>query len=262
MQKKQLLNTLILVILFLMIAVLPYDIFFPSSIVAQCHLKITLLVCYLVFAILFIHFTKIRAVYTGKTKVSNIFWLLPLFFIAFTNLFYDAVIMGTPVLNIFTSISNAFKTNPEFEIYEIVIVILASICEEIIFRYVLQKNLLIAHKMIRIFVAAAIFAIFHITDFLAAILKLNLEPIKLLQIVYAFFIGIVLGVLYEYTNNIFVPIAFHILFNLCNDTIYNAFASSGTGAGWPFYVNAICFGAFGLAYIAVFYFIILKKENR
>lgn len=261
MEKKSLFHTLILFFLLLAVVSFPIDLFVKDMTI-QYSVRVGLNVFYLIFSLLYIRFSKFIPSYTGRTRIANLLILLPLFFIAFTNPFYVVIIRQTASFNtIFNSIYKAFSTNPTFEILTLVNLILLAINEEIFFRFVFQRVLLIAHKMLRIFASAGMFSLCHLLQYLFNFSALiDNIPNALVQLVYTFFIGVVIGVLYEYTNNISFATLFHILFNLSNDYLYNSL-DSGT-ISLPYYINALCFGIFGIAYICIFYFLILKRDKR
>ena len=80
---------------------------------------------------------------------------------------------------------------------------------------------------------------------------------ELTMLGYTFYIGVCLGFLYEYTNNLALPIIFHFFFNLINNVWFGV-------SEWsvPYLINCLCFAAYGVAYLCLFYFVFTKRENR
>lgn len=213
---------------------------------------------YLIFIILFSIFTRIAKSYTGKTRLANLFLLLPLFFIAFINLFYLGVVSdsstGNPIQAVFEQ-----DWNNTYDILKFVTIIVTVIEEELLFRYIIQRNLSIGHKIFRILTTAAIFAVCHFFRMLYDARGSFAEPLFFLEILFVFGIGIILGFLYEYTNNIFVPIAFNLIYSICNEMFFKVPLSVNAT---KYYITTAIFAAAGAAYLAIFYFLMLKKENR
>lgn len=233
---------------------------FTNDLLVIRIVELSLRVAYFVFIIIFSILTKLAKSFTGQTRFSNLFLLLPLFFVAFTNIFYLSVIKGTVVVfNPFTDAINALW---------FVSLIVGCVEMEILFRFIIQKNLTLGHKLVRILVAAAIYAITYISITFYSELSINPEtgkiafmaPIDLFEVVFQFGIGIILGFLYEYTNNLIVPVTFNIIYTLSNQILFKVRLSSYPE--WPYYVTIILMAVFAASYLCVFYFLMLKKENR
>ncbi len=225
--------------------------FFTKDMVVLRSIELGLRVFYLAFIIVFSRLTKLNKLFTGQTKLSNLLLLLPIFFIAFINIFYMAVIRRMSiVINPFSDViySLGFAS-----------LIITAIEEVYLFFFIIQKNLTFAHKLVRILIAAAIFAITHIFIMLYSGLGI-INPLDLFDILFKFGIGIILGVLFEYTNNILVPMTFNIIYTISNQMIYKVTISDNPDPSY--YLTVSLFAAFGIAYLLIFYFLMLKKENR
>ena len=250
-QKKLIYIGLALVLYVLIIAFPTY--LFTKDMLILTSVELGLRVAYLAFIILFSYFTRIGQTYTGPTKLRNFFLLLPMFFVAFVNTFYLGAIAGskfTFVINPFTDIINGFA---------FLSLIVTAVEEVLLFGYLVQKNLTFAHKLVRIFVAAAIFAITHVFVMLYSGLGI-IKPLDLFDVLFKFGIGIILGVLYEYTNNLAVPVTFNIIYTISNEMLYKVTISSNPH--WSYYVTVACFAVGGALYLLTFYFFMLKKEER
>ena len=230
---------------------------FTSDLYVLYGVELGLRSAYLIFIILFSIFTHLAKTYNGKTKLSNFFLLLPLFFVAFFNLFYLAVVTRSNIPNPLDAVFNNDGNNTLI-ILKFVCLLIMAVEEELLFRYILLRNLKIGHKIVRILVTSAIFALCYFFKMLYDARGI-IVPINLLSIIVIFGIGIILGFLYEYTNNIFVPIAFSIIYAICNEMIYEITFEVAT----PKYYLTVLFFILGTAaYISIFYFLMLKKENR
>ena len=230
---------------------------FTSDLYVLYGVELGLRAAYLIFIILFSIFTHLAKTYNGKTKLSNFFLLLPLFFVAFFNLFYLAVVTRSNIPNPLDAVFNNDGNNTLI-ILKFVCLLIMAVEEELLFRYILLRNLKIGHKIVRILVTSAIFALCYFFKMLYDGRGV-IVPINLLSIIIIFGIGIILGFLYEYTNNIFVPIAFSIIYAICNEMIYEITFEVATT---KYYLTVLFFILGTAAYLSIFYFLMLKKENR
>ena len=248
--------------LFIVIAIYVLFISFPTYLfttnaIVKYSVEVGLRSAYLVFIILFSIFTKIAKPYTGKTRYINILLLLPVFFVAFFYLFYWGVVTKSSIPNPFAPVFASNGNNTK-EILEFTAIVLMVVEEEILFRYLLQKNILMGHKIVRILITSAAFTLCH---FFFMLYHFNgiIDAIELIELLFIFGIGFILGFLYEYTNTLVVPITFSLIFSICKRLLPMVnFAS----ADWKFYLTLSLFTVGTAAYLLVFYFVILKRENR
>ena len=260
MRSRNSLYLLIALVTYATIVAFPTYLFTSDPYVLK-GIELGLRVSYLVFIILFSIFTKIAKSYTGKTIWTNIFLLLPLFFVAFVNIFYLGIVANVPIVNPFDSIFNNDGVIT-LEVLKFLSIVITVVEEELLFRYILQRNLRVGHKLVRILITSAIFAVSHFFTMLYAGNGVII-PIDLLEIVFYFGIGIVLGVLYEYTNNIIVSITFSMIYSICGEMIYVIKLSSlKMPDGYPYYITMASFIVGAIAYILVFYYFMLKREQR
>lgn len=207
---------------------------------------------FIIFSLVYVYFTKLAHLFQGRVNYKNSFLLAPLFTVAFCNLFFITVFENG-------KIGMAHWNDPVF-VLNLVLTILTAFAEELVFRFVIQKNLAMRSKVTKIFIASAIFAVCHLFTVIARwdlTTPSSWNWFDATMIVYTFFIGVCLGFLYEYTNNLFLPIAFHFIFNFINGSWF--YVDSWT---WPYFFNVLAFGAFGIGYICLFYFVFTKRENR
>lgn len=239
--------------LFLVLSVYIIVIAFPiylitNDIYVRAIVMLSLRSAYLIFIILFSLFSKLAKTYNGTPRTRNFFLLLPIFAVAFMDLFYWGVVSKST----FSLDSGALLG---LKIATIIVTVLE---EEILFRLVVQKNIMLRHKIIRILISATIFALAHIFNILFDTFPV-IYPIELLELIVLFVIGVILGFLYEYTNNILIPISFNLIYSFCTDLLFrNLFF----GANYKYYITIGAFLLFGIAYLHIFYFLMLKKENR
>ena len=250
MERRKVWDIVILLLVFVASVSFPIG-SITSDVDAIIGTKCGILGAFILFAILFIHFTGIAHVFQGKIKHKNAFLLAPLFLVTFCNLFFFVVFQP----------GSLGKTQWNLTLFLAVLLsLLTAVAEELVFRFVIQKNLIIQSKMLKILIATSLFALCHI---LTVISGWNLAKpatwnwFDLSMIAYTFFIGFCLGVLYEYTNNILLPIGFHFIFNFINDNLF--YVETWT---LPYLFNCIGFALFGIAYICLFYFVFTKREER
>ena len=248
--------------LFIVIAIYVAFISFPTYLfttdaIIKYSVEVGLRSIYLIFIILFSIFTKIAKPYTGKTRYVNMLLLLPTFFVAFFYLFYWASVTKSSIPNPFDAVFNSNGNNTR-EILELVAIILMVVEEELLFRYLLQRNILMGHKIVRILITSAAFTICH---FFFMLYRFNgiIIPLDLIELLFIFGIGFLLGFLYEYTNNIFVPMTFSMIFYICKRLINEVSFSTAPGI---FYLTLSLVTLGTAAYLLIFYFVILKRENR
>ncbi len=258
-KKMKLLYIIIALVAYVVTITFPVYAFTNDMLVIRI-VELSLRAAFLIFIILFSYFTRLAKSYTGATRYSNLFLLLPIFFVAFTNIFYLGVIQGkTSVYNPFTDVLNTLKFSS---------LVVTAIEMEILFRFIIQRNLTLSHKIVRILVAAAIYAITSIVIVFYSDMYFNsdtgrivfMNPIDLLEVVFQFGIGIILGFLYEYTNNLAVPISFNIIYTLSNQILFKVRLSDNPH--WSYYLTISLIAAFAISYLCIFYFLMLKKENR
>ncbi len=255
MDRKKFWDIIILLAVFILIIIFPVNLLTPDVDI-RLWIRIGLMSAFIVFAILFVRFTGVAHLFQGKINHRNSFLLLPLFLIAFCNLFYLTVIQKGTV---------GVTWDLTF-ILGVVHALLAAFAEEMVFRFVIQKNFRVQSKLIKILIVSAIFAacsIFSIISYWNITDPSSWGWTDLTMIAFTFYIGVCLGFLYEYTNNLFLPIIFNFFFNLINNVwITDNIIFSDGSFNIPYLINCLCFAAFGIAYLCLFYFVFTKRENR
>ena len=265
MKNKNFIYVLIALITYVVIISFPTYLIIPDDVVMRYVIEVILRGAYLVFIILFSILTKIAKSYTGRTKYWNMLLLAPLFIVAFFNLFYHMVVLHEPFSALGDQIAHIFYSDgvQTYEILKFVCIILTVVEEELLFRYILQRNLLLRHKVNRILVTAAIYTacqFFAILYDFGGVFVVSQLWFLAFELSFIFGVGIILGFMYEYTNNIIYPIGFALLFYLCKGLLL---VDSQNLVNFTYYViTYVSFSVFAIGYICLFYFLMLKKENR
>ena len=134
------------------------------------------------------------------------------------------------------------------------------IIEEIVFRFIIQSSLVRTSSIKRILASAGIFALFHFINIINVSSVDALIPL-LIQVVYSFGLGILLGFVYEYTYSIPLCVAFHFLFNFFNmifmENIFNIYIPM-----LPYYLTAVVIGVITAVYAFLIYYFVLRKTDR
>lgn len=250
MERKKFWQIIILLLVFIVSVSFPVGSLISDPLI-QVIVESSILAAFIVFAIIYINLTGIAHFFQGKTSIKNTILLSPLFLVAFCNMFYITVIQDNPL---------PFDWSNATHLMMLLSSLLTAFAEELVFRYIIQKNLRMRSKIGKIMIASAIFALCHIFTIVARWDLMHPESwnwFDISMIAYTFFVGVCLGFLYEYTNNIVLPIGFHFIFNMVND-LWFPIQSWNTS----YLINVLCFASFGVAYICLFYFVFTKRENR
>ena len=245
MIKAKLYDFIIIVLAFIVVATFPYtqiikDRPFWSTFAVICGYF--LLIC-LIF--LFLKFKSNIQIERPAYKPMYGFLFLPIIFVCGSNFFY---------LIFFPDI-----IDPTFDgqfYLKIVLHLLVAITEEVIFRGLLQSNLRIQNKLLKIVVTAFIFALFHFIPFFT-----SFDPSTLIIPVYTFGLGIILGMIYEYTGCLSICIGFHFLFNFLNKVLFVASTGSNDIQYGAFILVNIIVSLFAIVYLASLYSFHLYREK-
>ena len=138
------------------------------------------------------------------TNLRTVLWCLPCLFVALANIPYDGLINGTITI-----------TRMDLMFLYILYVISIAVIEEIVFRGILLYLCLdyLKNAKLKCFLSAlittTIFALFHFTNLFVG---MDIGSV-LLQVLYTFLIGGMLAVIMLKTNNIWICIFIHALFN-------------------------------------------------
>lgn len=178
---------------------------------------------------------------TAKNSVFIVF--LPVFIACFSNYF--------------TILFNASTIDNQIDIsflYRFILLVVSVVAEELLFSRLLYPNIRIKKPLYKIVVFASIFALFHLTHFLS-----TFNPYDLIIIAYSFGIGLVLGLINEYTSILSYCFLFHLIFNLFNNLVFESIAIINN---YALYILINCLVAASIViYLIGLYLIYLKKRD-
>lgn len=155
-----------------------------------------------------------------KVKVIALTWMIPLITLTISNIIY---------LWILNEPTNPL--NPLNLLMTLPVTILVVMSEELLFRGQLIQHYFANETLLkRILFSSLVFAALHLLNLFSGI------PIGqvLLQVVYTWVLGMVLGTAYAFTQHMMVPIMLHFCFNVVNQTIYQQLAVSNPN--WLYFV--------------------------
>ena len=234
-------DLLLFALLFVFVAAFPVDLI-PVDLTYQLLVRIGLRLLLLIYYVYIIYKYHIKIF--GIANIKNLLLCLPFFIICGSNFVASSIVggfigqtMGTLDLSL-----------------SIVYTLLIAITEEIVFRLFIHNNIQVSSSIKRIFASAGIFALMHLLNIVNVRFVGDLITV-LIQTVYTFGLGLLLGVMYEYSHSLLGCMVLHFLFNLCNDTLYTYFG--GFTSELCFYLTAAVCGVVVLAYatiITLFYF--------
>lgn len=203
MKNKRIIDTLILIFIFLLLVAFPLDRFISDPLLLK-GLEIILRVIGIIVVSTVLSQSKTILNNKDNITIKPILVLAPTFIICFTNLIYLAV----------EHIDFNIAVNKTFFL-DVLFHLTTAILEELIFRKVLFDNIEIKHPLKKIVLLSLIFSGCHLINFLS-----TLDPSHLLEVAYTFGTGIVMGFLYYYSHSIGITILFHFLYNLMNSVIF------------------------------------------
>ena len=137
--------------------------------------------------------------------------------------------------------------------------LLVAILEEFLFRLIIQSSLVNANSLKRIFVSAAIFALFHLLN-IVNIASIEGLVTVLIQVLYNFGLGILLGFIFEYSYSILGCVFVHFSFNFFNTVLFeylNCECSQFT-----FYMTAVVIAVVLAIYTFFIYRFVLIRNQR
>lgn len=165
-------------------------------------LDIVIRLGFIIYLLIKMHKTHIGDLAFNKPTLKSLL-ILPLFVVCFSN--YFVVLFD----------NNTIIGSYSFDIIELIKILLTALCEELTFRAVLFKEISKYNKPIKsLIISSLIFGLIHLLN----INSLGSIPVCLLQSIYSFGIGLVVGFIYLYSDNFIFLFVFHFLFNFFNDT--------------------------------------------
>jgi len=242
MQKNKLYDFLLIFFVFLFCASFPIDLIVKNNALICSVVKLCLLIAFLIFFLIYKKKTSLN--FKPNTfNVKNFLILLPVFLACGSN--FSNFLFGNATYQ---------NTANETFIVTVLLTLMTAIDEEIVFRYVFEGNLKTENKLYRILIAAGVFGLSHITIFLS-----TFNPVSLVNIIYTFAVGLVLGFIYEYVGCLYACMFFHFLFNLFNSNLFEAIASCELN--FTYYLCNIGVGTIVGIYVLLIYLFVLKKQD-
>ena len=141
----------------------------------------------------------------------------------------------------------------------IVFHLLTAIIEEILFRLFIQGSLVNASSLKRIFAAAGIFALMHLLNIVNISTVDGLITV-LIQTVYTFGLGVLLGFVYEYSYSLVGCIFLHFSFNFFNTVLFQYLGCNCSD--FVFYMTAVVIAVILAVYTFLIYRFVLTKNDR
>ena len=240
-------DLLIFSLLFVFVAAFPVDLL-PISALYQLLIRICLRLLILIYYIYICFVNKINIFKFYNWKRVLLF--TPFLLACFSNLI-AAGIDG--------SVNGTITMSDGYFSMLIIYHFLGAIVEEFLFRLFIQNALVNAGSIKRIMFSAAIFALFHLLNIVNISSVEGLTTI-LIQVVYSFGLGILLGFVYEYTYSLPASITLHFLFNFFN-TVLIAYLNCQT-TQFVFYMTAIVIAVVLATYTFLIYWFVLRRNSR
>lgn len=243
MTKSKLLDTLILILIDIGISCLPFTLFGIENTLLYIFQILGQFVIFFLFRLVL---KKSPLKFKERTyNRRNMFFFIPVFVLCFSNFFN--------LLNPANYIKFSFSI-------DLVLLIVLSFCvafnEEYLFRSVIIDNLDSSEKpIVKVIISASIFAACHLTVFFS-----SFNPIDLIQVVYTFDLGIVLGLMYVYGECLWYCVLFHFAYNAINSNLAGEWIKYERMDFLYYLINTLV-GLVIAAYLFAIYFLILKKSK-
>ena len=201
MKKIQLVDFLLVLFAFIFVVSFPFNLFIKDDITliyAEFSFKLLF-----IFVVLYYIKPLFKDTYKKKASLSDLVFL-PFILISFSNI----------VVAILQNSKFTFSFSESF-ILELILLLVSVFIEEYIFRYLSFKMLYQFKPLNRIIISSLIFGLMHFLNFLS-----TFDPQSLIQVAYTVGLGLILGFIFEFTNNNFLFVfMFHVMFNFFNDFI-------------------------------------------
>lgn len=236
--KDSIYNILITSFVFLFLVAFPFDLFIKNNF----YILLAQIIVRLVFIIFIFLFSKkyMRKI-EFKLKKLDLFFL-PLIVILFCNFYYLAIT------------NNGFNIRYDNLFFiRLISIIFISISEELLFRNLILNNLSFKSKLVNIIISSLIFALYHLVYFFS-----SFNPFDLLIVLYTFGLGMILGFIYEYSNNFLYIILYHFLFNFINEFLYSYMIINENIT--YFIINGVVVSLFGFIYLLLIYLFVYKNR--
>ena len=241
MTKNKIIDIAIIVLLYIGICTFPTNLI-TSNEIFYYLIEVGLMVLMFLFIILYVRAHGYLKPEKQQIDYNALLLFIPVVIVAISNFLY-AWFLKEPVHALFN------WANP----LQILFILLLVTVEEVIFRYLLLGNISKGKPIVRIVIAAGIFALCHLTHFFS-----TFNPADLIVVAYSFGLGLVLGLIYYYSHNLIACIGLHFLFNFFNDFLFVRLYSV-SNLLWYYLINGIVALIVGL-YLLALYLLKLRKN--
>ena len=245
--KFKILDILLFALLFVFVNAFPVDLF-PLTITEQLIVRLCLRFVLLLYYIYLLWRYRINLFKFANYRRGMLF--IPFVIICFSNLI-AAAIAGS---DFYVSV------NPLLLSLTIVYHLFGVIIEELLFRFFIQNSLVFASSIKRVLASAGIFALFHLIN-IVNVSSVDALVDVLTQVIYAFGLGLLLGLIYEYTYSIPLCVIFHFIFNFTNLILVHDIFHLVIPA-LVYYLTAVVCGLIVGVYAFLIYFFILRRNDR
>lgn len=233
-------------LLFIFVAAFPVD-YFHIDLVYQYVIRISLLALILSYYIYICYVGHINIFKFYNLRRMVLF--IPFLLICFSNLIAAKIDGAYGVSTLSTDLLAVM----------IVFHFLQAVVEEFLFRLFIQGSLVRVGSIKRIFYGALIFAAFHLLN-MVGIRSVDGLVTVLVQIVYSFGLGILLGFVYEYTYSLPACIFLHFAFNFFNTILYRYLGC--VSSDFSFYMTAVVITIVVGLYTFLIYWFVLRRNDR
>ena len=239
-------DILLFALLFVFVAAFPVDLI-PLDLTYQLLVRIGLRLLLLTYYVYIIIKYKIKIF--GNTNYRNLLLCIPFFIVCGSNFVASSIVGGFngPSLSIIDMVLSTILT------------LFVAISEEIVFRLFIHNNIMVSSSIKRIFASAGIFALMHLLNIVNVRFIGDLVTV-LIQTVYTFGLGILLGVMYEYSYSLVGCMVLHFCFNFFNDTLYTYLG--GHTSTLCFYLTAAVCGVAVLTYAVLITLLYFQSHDR
>ena len=247
--KFKFLDLVLFALIFVFVNAFPVDLI-TADITIRLILRIALRTLLLGYDIYLLIKNRINIFKFANYKRGLLF--LPFLLVCFSNMI-AAAIAKAPVI---------YLDEPLFVVLVCVYHLIGVIIEELLFRLFIQGSLVYASSIKRIFAGAGIFALFHLINIVDVSNVQSLVTV-LIQTVYAFGLGLLLGMIYEYTYSIPLCIVFHFIFNFFNTVfVENIYYVNFSQSLLVYYLTAVIVGIIVGVYAFLIYYFVLRRNER
>lgn len=152
-------------------------------------------------------------------------------------------------------VPHAFYFRPLEFVLDILLAATVAFNEEIIFRLCIQKGFSLYSPIKRVLFTTFIYSAFNILRFIS-----TTDPIDLLYVINALVLGLITGLMFEYSRSILVTIGFHFLYSFLNEALF-AQLSFGMEILLTFILTSLAISVLMFIYLFILYWAKLNKEE-